>query len=272
MGQPLQKKTLPQRYLTARIVLMVMIVLSFINLILIIIGSRLQFTVSASFPFFAVRGGEILDANSYLNTQLGFILGCVASVIWIGLFVLCFVFSKKKLGFMIAAAILFAVDCIFCIANFYLYMQAIQEMAEDGQGMIISAVIEVLFHIWILYYLIMGWRTGLKLKAKYGTLTPDPAQVQEGSYVGGPYDPNTQAASGPYYGPYDTNARAYGGTQPPQPYGQTERKDPQTGAYGTSGGQDAAVQPQGQPAPTAQAPDEAPKDPAGEDQPPAQNS
>ena len=270
MRQQWQKKTLPQQYLTARVNLMLMIVLSFINLILILADADIQFMFSASLPTFAAIWGYAFDTAA--NTQIFSILGILVSVVWIGLFLLCFFLSKKRLGFMIAAAILFAVDCIFCIANFYLYMQAIQEMAEDGQGMIISAVIEVLFHIWILYYLIMGWRTGLKLKAKYGTLTPDPAQVQEGSYVGGPYDPNTQAASGPYYGPYDTNARAYGGTQPPQPYGQTERKDPQTGAYGTSGGQDAAVQPQGQPAPTAQAPDEAPKDPAGEDQPPAQNS
>ena len=258
MGQPLQKKTLPQRYLTARIVLMVMIVLSFINLILIIIGSGLQFTVSASFPYFAVMGGAILDANSYLNTQLGFILGCVASVIWIGLFVLCFVFSKKKLGFMIAAAALFAADCLFMIPNFVFYIWIL-----DGE--VTSSVIEVLFHIWILWSLIAGCLAGRKLKKKYGTLTPDPARVLQEEADIGPYG-GAQAAR-PYYGSYDPS-----GSQPPaQPCGQTEGQSSQTGAYGTSGGQDAAVQPQGQPAPTAQAPDEAPKDPAGEDQPPAQN-
>ena len=259
MGPSLQKKTLPQRYLTARIVLMVMIVLSFINLILIIIGSGLQFTVSASFPFFAVRGGEILDANSYLNTQLGFILGCVASVIWIGLFVLCFVFSKKKLGFMIAAAALFAADCLFMIPNFVFYIWIF-----DGE--VTSSVIEVLFHIWILWSLIAGCLAGRKLKKKYGTLTPDPARVlQEEADAGyGPYG-NAQAAR-PYYGSYVPS-----GSQPPaQPCGQTEGQSSQTGAYGTSGGQDTAAQPQGQPEGPADL-DEAPKDPAGEDQPPAQN-
>ena len=257
MGPSLQKKTLPQRYLTARIVLMVMIVLSFINLILIIIGSRLQFTVSASFPFFAVRGGEILDANSYLNTQLGFILGCVASVIWIGLFVLCFVFSKKKLGFMIAAAALFAADCLFMIPNFVFYIWIF-----DGE--VTSSVIEVLFHIWILWSLIAGCLAGRKLKKKYGTLTPDPARVLQEEADIGPYG-NAQAAR-PYYGSYDPS----GSQTPAQPCGQTEGQSSQTGAYGTSGGQDTAAQPQGQPEGPADL-DEAPKDPAGEDQPPAQN-
>ena len=153
---------------------------------------------------------------------------------------------------MIAAAALFAADCLFMIPNFVFYIWIF-----DGE--VTSSVIEVLFHIWILWSLIAGCLAGRKLKKKYGTLTPDPARVLQEEADIGPYG-GAQAAR-PYYGSYVPS-----GSQPPaQPCGQ----NPQTGAYGTSGGQDTAA-PQGQ----AEGPadlDEAPKDPAGEDQPPAQN-
>lgn len=63
---------------------------------------------------------------------------------------MCWIFSKKHYGWMIVALTLFIMDSI-CMCILYLY-------AKEFSG-----ILDVAIHIWVLYYLIVGVKCGVKL-------------------------------------------------------------------------------------------------------------
>ena len=63
-------------------------------------------------------------------------------------YLLCWIFSKNKPGWMVAALVFFAFDCLALV------------IAYD----LVSAIIDILFHAWVMFYLITGVINGFKLK------------------------------------------------------------------------------------------------------------
>lgn len=141
------KKAAPQspamKYHTARSNLLLVVAFTAINLVLLVLESDMYFVFSASVPLFLVAlGGELA---AMLSTEAPYIIGIVAAVAVIGLYLLCYFLSKKQAGWMIVALVLFSIDCLFLLLSFSTDM-----------------IIDLLFHAWVMYYLIIGVANGSK--------------------------------------------------------------------------------------------------------------
>ena len=134
-----------RKFNSARSNLALVIVLTLINIALFAFGSDTMMLFSATVPYFAVIFGVVIGEPVFLAV-------CIAvAVISIGLYVLCWLLSKKRRGWMVAALVFFIIDSL-CMVGFYI-------LAED-----ISGILDVIIHIWVLYYLIVGVRAGAQLK------------------------------------------------------------------------------------------------------------
>ena len=132
----------------ARANLLMMAVLSLVNVILILANANLSFTFSATFPQIATAFGQGL-AEAGLGTP-ALVAGIVVALISIGLYVLCWFLCKKYRGAMVAALILFVLDCL-CLIPYLL----------KSPG---DMLIDVLFHAWVMYYLVIGVVAYVKLR------------------------------------------------------------------------------------------------------------
>lgn len=126
----------------ARSNLLLMIILTVVNIILSLVSSDVILLFSATVPYFSVAVG----------TELGFTAGGVIFALAILiLYYLCWIFSKKHYGWMIGALVMFIIDT--------LVMAVIYLAAQDFSG-----ILDVVVHIWVLYYLIIGVKYGSQLK------------------------------------------------------------------------------------------------------------
>ena len=74
---------------------------------------------------------------------IGLVIGLVLSVPYL----LCWIFSKKRVGWMVAALVFFSIDCLLLLISFDLTM-----------------ILDILMHGVVMYYLITGVINGFKLK------------------------------------------------------------------------------------------------------------
>lgn len=142
------KALLQRNYDHARQNLLAMLVLTLVNIVLLFIGSDTMFLFSATFPYMTVAIGQVF-ADTY---PLVFVVCCVAATVSLLLYFLCWRCSKKHYGWMIAALVFFVLD-VLTLVGFCLLLQDFSE------------IIDLLFHLWVLYYLIIGVKYGAKLKA-----------------------------------------------------------------------------------------------------------
>ncbi|MBQ8837206.1 MAG: hypothetical protein IJ002_06850 [Clostridia bacterium] len=158
---PAQRKVWTTKYAAARANLLAVIVFTAINIIMYFLGSQTMFLFSASVPYFAA-----IYADIFREVELqGLFIACIViAVIIIAAYLLCWIFSKKHCGWLVAALVMFAVDTVVLA---FLYFSA-------GE---MSGVMDVLFHVWVLYYLITGVSAGLKLKK-----LPEETPTIEGEY------------------------------------------------------------------------------------------
>ncbi len=142
--QPKNKKALALAQVEkARSNLILMIVLTAVNVAMLLFGSDYMLLFSATVPYFSVIFGTAVEG--------GLAVGIAIAAIILGLYILCWIFSKKYYGFMIAALVLFVLDTLV-MALVYLGISEI------------SGVLDVIIHIWVLYYLVIGVTGGYKLK------------------------------------------------------------------------------------------------------------
>ncbi len=134
--------------------LLLMIAFTAVNIILTIAGSSLYFLFSASIPYFisvlgVMYGGQMpeefyAEAGIPQSEILGgtyFAVMLILALVLLTVYVLCFVFSKKHVGWLIAALALFSIDTI---GMFFLYEFEI------------NMVIDIIFHVWVIVYLVLG--------------------------------------------------------------------------------------------------------------------
>ena len=131
------------KYDAARSNLLLVVVFSVINLVLQVLEADMYFVFSASIPLILTAvGGELATV---LATEAPYIISIVAAVAIIGLYLLCYFLSKRGRGWMITALVLFSLDSLFLLLNF----------SVDG-------IVDLLFHAWVLYLLILGVINGRK--------------------------------------------------------------------------------------------------------------
>jgi hypothetical protein len=150
------------KYKNARLNLLLMIVMTVVNVVILCFGSDRYFVFSATIPYFIVMLGMLwtgrMPDEYYVDWENGvpfwddsvlIVLIAIAAVI-IATYLLCFLFSSKnRIGWLIAAAVFFAVDTLGMVFL---------------TGISADTILDVLFHAWVLYYLIAGTVYGIKLK------------------------------------------------------------------------------------------------------------
>ena len=137
------------KYKNGRMSLLIIVICSALNIILpVLLGS--YFLFSAYIPMYVADLGYYMYVES--GEMLLWIIGIIIGFITLVPYVLCFIFSKKKVGWMIDALVMLGLDTLFFIPDFIFFM-------ANGE---LSALLDLAFHIYALVTLIMGVVAGTK--------------------------------------------------------------------------------------------------------------
>ena len=138
------REYLTQKRNSGRSTLLTILIFTVINIVMLVVQADYYFLFSASVPYYLTLFGMIFDefvVGTYTTSAL-----VIAAVI-LGLFLLCWIFSKKRRGWLIAALVMFIIDTVLVIVDAIGFME-------------ISYLMDIAFHIWLIVELILGIRVG----------------------------------------------------------------------------------------------------------------
>lgn len=145
------KETLLRRIAISRGNLLLMTILTIVNI------ASYWFEFNFMLPFSAFLPFTIFDFGYFFSIELGdpslFIVGIALSALVLLLYFLGYFLSKNKPGWLTAMLALYIFDTIVMV---FLYTSV---FIFDG-----SMILDILFHVWVLYYLINGVLAVNKLK------------------------------------------------------------------------------------------------------------
>ena len=160
-----QRAKYTMKFNNGRMNLIMAVVFSVVNIVFMLLNFNMFFLFAVEVSYFLIGLGmawtgkipevEPIDVfgeegYDFLPNGVLYVMIAIAAVILL-YYVLCWFFSKKQRpGWLIAAAVGFIIDTGFSLTNLF-----------DGD---LSSLINVLFHIWVLYYLISGAVACYKLK------------------------------------------------------------------------------------------------------------
>ena len=125
------------KYNNSRQSILLLFIFSVINIFSIsMLGT--YFLFSAYLP-------QVLISLAYLDPSLTPVM-VILSILYILPYLLCYIFSKKKAGWMVAALALFSVDSLVFLIDFFAYL-AVGDL---------SFIIDLIFRIYVLVSLIIG--------------------------------------------------------------------------------------------------------------------
>jgi hypothetical protein len=159
-----QRLKLYRQIALARNNLLAMTVLTIINIAAYFFGGNFGFPFSAFFPYAAIVFGDIFAVE--LADPMIFYWGAGFSVIALTLFLVGYFLSKKRHGWLIVVTILYGLDLLFMT---YIYFPDFD----------FSALLDYVFHFWVLYYLVVGVLAVMKLKKMSMDVESDPFAVVE---------------------------------------------------------------------------------------------
>ncbi len=141
------REEVERKYKNCRANLLMVVLFTVFNLVTYSFVS-FYFPFSATIPCF-----PMIIAYSQ-NPEMAFVDLIIPIVIGIILtipYLLCWVFSKKRVGWMIPALVFFSFDSLFVVMITLLG--------------ITNGIVDILFHAWVMFYLITGVIHGFKLKS-----------------------------------------------------------------------------------------------------------
>lgn len=144
---PPPRKTLETRTLGARIVMLVSVALTALNIIIAVASSHTQFLYSISVPYYGVLYGKGMDNNFVaegawpVNGQYTWLSVGIAALI-LAAYTIMTILSKRHYGWAIAVLVLFSLDALALIAIALLLLSSAGTVA-----------IEFCIHLWIIYLL-----------------------------------------------------------------------------------------------------------------------
>ena len=187
----MQRQALISRYSAARSNLLLMIIFSLVNILMLATNSGMYFLFSASLPYLLTDLGmtfcgmypdeyyEGLEGMIFLD-KFFFVILLVISLLILVIYLLCWIFSKKnRCGFLIAALALFGIDTVVMIVAYG-----------------ISSIINLAFHVWVIFILAMGISAHYKLKK-----LPEDVGFIEGDFTELPADENMVEGEKPTQAP-----------------------------------------------------------------------
>ena len=157
-----QREILVNKYQSARHNILLVVAFTLINIILLVTNSNSYFLFSASIPYFIVDLGMLLcgkyPQEYYVGELAGigtlndtfFVVTLVVAAVILLLYLLSWIFCKKpRVGWMIFALVFFVIDTIGM-----LYLMGIST----------DAILDIVFHGWVIVSLISGVTAYFKLK------------------------------------------------------------------------------------------------------------
>lgn len=147
-----RNKILPSsgKYKNARLSLLLVLVFSVLNIIMMF--GDMYFLFSSRIATLIATMGLILKAEQGESVYL--VVGVIIAIITLVPYLLSWLFSKKHVGWMIAALVLFAVDTVILLIDIPAYMKA-------GE---MSIFADVIVHAIVLYELAVGVKAGFDMK------------------------------------------------------------------------------------------------------------
>ena len=124
--------------------LLMMIILTVVNLVLLALDSNVMMLFSATVPYYSVAIAMATGAKEL------FIVTMIISAIIMIFYLLCWKFSEKHYGWMVAALVLFTIDTL-CLIGLYIVL---------GE---VSGILDFIIHIEVIYYIIIGIKYGRRL-------------------------------------------------------------------------------------------------------------
>ena len=130
---------------------MSVIIFTVINLILTYFDAGVNFLFSATLPQFVFEIGK--ELNSEMESNVLIIAGLIIAFIIIIPYFIFWILAKRVRELILVALIFFSVDSL-------LLLYLIFNMEFN-----FSVLLEIAFHVWILYYLIIGVKAWYKLRS-----------------------------------------------------------------------------------------------------------
>ena len=157
------------KYNDSRRYLIIMLAFSALNVLLIALQADVYFLFSSIIPLWIVQLGIALVYDGAAST-VG-LLFAVLALITLLPYLAAYFLSAQKGGWLIASLVLFSIDSAIS-----LYFWVIS-------GFVVSDILMLAFHAWVLYYLIIGVQAWNKIKAlgytNISVLTQTLAQEQQ---------------------------------------------------------------------------------------------
>ena len=135
------------KYKRSRYNLLLVAIVSIVNLFYMVFSGR-YFLFSAKMPSILVELTLVTAPEDVTVAFADLLVPIVVGVILSLPYLLCFFFSKKRPGWIVAALVFFGLDCIYLLTMYYLT----------------DVIPDILFHAWVLFYLVTGVINGYKLK------------------------------------------------------------------------------------------------------------
>lgn len=158
----------------SRINFLMAIVLSAVNMFLVAVNASLYFPFSASAPplFTVIAIKALGEGGAVAAVLFAVFLGMALAVV--GIYLLLYFLSKKHKAAMVLAAILFSLDTLLLVGISFL-----SGVADT------SFLIDLAFHVWVLYYLFSCLKayTALRLADGQAPVTFAPEQTVEAGIV-----------------------------------------------------------------------------------------
>lgn len=141
--------------------LLVVVIFSVINIVLLLTGTDTYFLFSAFVPYFIVDYGRVmcgmypeefysdLPMEEFLDSSFLIVMVAIAAVIIVAYLVCWVLAKKKKVAALFVSLVLFVADTLLM-----LYMV----------GFSADIIIDIIFHIWVIVYLITAISTYYKIK------------------------------------------------------------------------------------------------------------
>ena len=133
----------------ARSSLLMVVVFSVFNLFLNIFNAKIFFLFSVTFPMIVLELGGFLAEEGYGQTAV--IVTFAVAFAMVALYFGCYLLSDKLKGFVVVALAMFSFDTLFLLLLVIFQPEA-------------SVIIDLAFHILVIYYLAVGIKAWLDLK------------------------------------------------------------------------------------------------------------
>lgn len=159
------------KYKNMRLMLLSTLILSALNCITVF-ALDMFYYFSAYLPFVLVAVGKVF-LEEVANGEIVFVVYTALAVIMLIPYLLCYIFSKKHVGWMIAGLVIFSVDTGFLLVDLI-------------TGFNVTLAICMVFHVYIIVTLALGIKYGLKVKQERENATVDAtadAYGPEGAYM-----------------------------------------------------------------------------------------